>query len=210
MCPIKIVVPRILGWMKERGEGRRVETFPTSSPPRTTASCGEKDARHWRAQERDIIFMLSPCVSTPWLPWMELARESETLKEIRWNGREREGEKEEKKKEKETKIGGLTVPCLQTPRVLIATHYCQGTMDDPFVTCLPKPSHRKTIESNREESDFFKNVLLRFQKDVPSFNRIQGISTISIYFFSSPPPPFPFLSLSFTIFFLFLFSQEES
>lgn len=79
------------------------------------------------------------------------------------------------------------MPCLQTPRVLIATHYCQGTMDDPFVTCLPKPSHRKTIESNREESDFFKNVLLRFQKDVPSFNRIQGISTISIYFFSSPP-----------------------
>lgn len=83
-------------------------------------------------------------------------------------------------------------------------------MDDPFVTCLPKPSHRKTIESNREESDFFKNVLLRFQKDVPSFNRIQGISTISIYFFSSPPPPFPFLSLSLSIFFLLLFSQEES
>lgn len=166
MCPIKIAVyPR----MNEGGP----KPFQPNLVPSPNNSIFERRIGHWRAQKRDIIFMLSPCVSTPWLPWSWLPRESEERDPI---GGEREkkkktGGKKKRKKEKEAKIGGLTGPSLQTPRVLIATHCHTGTMDDPFVTCLPKPSHRKTIESNREESDrcvFKTRSPLRFYENVPS------------------------------------------
>ena len=75
-------------------------------------------------------------------------------------------------------------------------------MDDPFVTCLPKPSHRKTIESNREESDFKTFV---FRKTFP-------LSTESRPFrfdTSSLVSLFPFLSLSLSLLSLPLFAGRK-
>lgn len=123
---------------------------------------------------------------------------------------EREGEKrkkKKKKKEKEAKIGGLTVPCLQTPRVLIATH-CQGQW-----TILSLPVYQNPVivkPSNRiAKKAISKRSLSFLEKRCSSFDRIQGISTIfdSTRIFALLSVSF---SLSLSFLFLPLFSGRKS
>lgn len=96
-----------------------------------------REVRHWRAQERDIIFMLSPCVSTPWLP---------EPNSWEWDVKGTKGEEK-----KGIDRGPDTGPCLQTPRSDRYSLPGQWSILSRYL--FTKPSHRKTIESNHEESD---------------------------------------------------------
>lgn len=98
---------------------------------------------HWQARKRDIIFMLSPRVSTA---GYRHTRESE-------KGKKESGNK------------GVAISSRGPVRVLsanIAIAASRSLLSLPReqqytefsrYLCTPEPSHRKTIESNREESD---------------------------------------------------------
>lgn len=132
---------------------------PFSGPRRE----GGPEVCHWRAQKRDIIFMLSPCVSTARLP--DLVR----VRRERREGEPGDGGRARKKGRGEDGgglTGGLTGPCLQTlplPAVPDQRYSCHGRDNGrSFRYLFTKASHRKTIESNREEScaDAVSEILL--------------------------------------------------
>lgn len=109
----------------------RAPEKPFSEPRREDAG----GTAHWRARKRDIIFMLSPCVSTVLLPALVRAR------------RER--------KSRDT-VGGP----VRTLSANIAVDASQSLLmprdannAGSFRYLSTESSHRKTIESNREESD---------------------------------------------------------
>lgn len=81
---------------------------------------------HWRARKRDIIFMLSPRVSTVLLPVHSWEREE----------KERERDKVSRHR-RGARPGPVCKHCRW--RILIATHTAKATMQHSFDTCIPKP-----------------------------------------------------------------------
>lgn len=108
---------------------------PFSEPRREDAG----GSAHWRARKRDIIFMLSPRVSTVLLPALVRA------------GRGRKSGR----KSRDT-VGGPVQTlsantAVDTSRSLLIPRRQQCARSFRYLST--ESSHRKTIESNREESD---------------------------------------------------------